>query len=53
MLNARDNPTNMRENTGKFEADLTQLEQLLDRHLNDEEKLILPVILKFGAPNMG
>jgi hypothetical protein len=53
VLNARDNPTNMRENTGKFEADLTQLEQLLDRHLNDEEKLILPVILKFGAPNMG
>ena len=43
----------MRENTGKFEADLTQLEQLLDRHLNDEEKLIVPVILKFGAPNMG
>ena len=53
VLNARDNPTNMRENIGKFEADLTQLEQLLDRHLNDEEKLIVPVILKFGAPNMG
>tara|TARA_B110000503_G_scaffold31596_1_gene51087 strand:- start:2423 stop:2554 length:132 start_codon:yes stop_codon:yes gene_type:complete len=43
----------MRENTGKFEADLTQLEKLLDRHLNDEEELIVPVILKFGAPNMG
>ncbi|MCO4847879.1 MAG: hemerythrin domain-containing protein [Yoonia sp.] len=52
VLNARDNPTHMHENTGKFEADLTQLEKLLDRHLNDEEELIVPVILKFGAPNM-
>lgn len=53
VLNARDNTAMLHEKTGEFEAGLMQLERLLDRHLNDEEELIVPVILKFGAPNMG
>lgn len=41
-LNAHDNLTTMHKYTEKFEADLAQLERLRDRHLNDEEKLIVP-----------
>ncbi|MEO0930593.1 MAG: hemerythrin domain-containing protein, partial [Pseudomonadota bacterium] len=36
---------------GAFRADLNTLERLLDRHLIDEEELVVPVILKYGAPN--
>lgn len=36
---------------GAFRADLNTLERLLDRHLVDEEELVVPVILKYGAPN--
>ncbi|MCE0505303.1 hemerythrin domain-containing protein [Roseivivax sp. GX 12232] len=34
--------------TGRFREELLGFEALLDRHLNDEEELIVPVILKNG-----
>lgn len=50
VLAVRDKAVKMRDATGIFETELAVLEQLLDRHLNDEEELIVPVILKFGPP---
>lgn len=50
ILQARDKRDVMRTLVGKFESELSGLERLLDRHLNDEEELIVPVILKFGDP---
>lgn len=34
---------------GAFGTHLTKLEHLLNRHLTDEEELIVPVILRYGA----
>ena len=51
ILQARDKREVMQTLVGHFEAELSGLERLLDRHLNDEEELIVPVILKFGDPN--
>mgnify|MGYP002629100753 CR=1 FL=1 len=50
ILSMRDKPQDMRSLVGKFEVQMIGLERLLDRHLNDEEELIVPVILKFGDP---
>jgi len=50
ILNLRDTPQNMRNLVGQFEVQMIELERLLNRHLNDEEELIVPVILKFGDP---
>ena len=38
---------------GRFGEELTLLERLLDRHLVDEEELIVPVILRYGAQGIG
>ena len=38
---------------GAFQAELTDLERLLNRHLIDEEELIVPVILRYGADDVG
>ncbi len=38
---------------GRFEADLVRLEAFLDRHLVDEEELIVPVLLKYGHAGLG
>lgn len=43
----------LQDATGAFQAELAQLERLMDRHLVDEEDLIVPVILRYGAPEMG
>ncbi|MDG0990189.1 MAG: hemerythrin domain-containing protein [Yoonia sp.] len=53
VLQRRDDARKMHDATGIFRDKLVSLERLLDRHLNDEEELIVPVILKFGAPDMG
>lgn len=37
---------------GGFAADLGRIARLLDRHLIDEEELVVPVILKFGAGHL-
>ncbi|WP_342069628.1 hemerythrin domain-containing protein [Yoonia algicola] len=38
---------------GHFQTELTKLEGLLDRHLIDEEELIVPVILRYGSRDLG
>jgi hemerythrin-like domain-containing protein len=38
---------------GAFQEELTQLERLLNRHLVDEEDLIVPVILRYGSSDLG
>ena len=38
---------------GGFHSDLLRLERLLDRHLEDEEELVVPVILKHGPSGLG
>ena len=38
---------------GAFQIELTNLERLLDRHLIDEEELIVPVILRYGSAGLG
>ncbi|MGY3437629.1 MULTISPECIES: hemerythrin domain-containing protein [unclassified Marinovum] len=38
---------------GGFHTELQGFTRLLDRHLVDEEELVVPVILKHGAPDVG
>ncbi|MCK0096917.1 hemerythrin domain-containing protein [Yoonia sp. F2084L] len=38
---------------GSFQQELAKLEGLLDRHLIDEEELIVPVILRYGSADLG
>ncbi|MGB0798220.1 MAG: hemerythrin domain-containing protein [Planktomarina sp.] len=40
---------NERNLAGAFHTQVTELTRLLDRHLTDEEELIVPVLLKFGT----
>jgi Hemerythrin HHE cation binding domain. len=42
-------PARMREDAGALHGHLTRLEGFLERHLTDEEELVVPVILKYGA----
>ena len=37
---------------GQFSTVLDQLEKLLDRHLADEEDLVVPLILKYGGEDL-
>ncbi|NCW70151.1 MAG: hemerythrin domain-containing protein, partial [Marivivens sp.] len=37
---------------GALHAELEKLTRLMDRHLTDEEELVVPVILKFGADGL-
>ena len=53
VLNARDKKPAMQSAAGRFETELGALERLLNRHLNDEEELVVPVILKFGSADLG
>lgn len=48
VLQKLDDPKTMRDRVGRFETDLTGVAALLDRHLIDEEELVVPVILKHG-----
>lgn len=44
----RSQPTEFLPGAGAFLTDLGRIEGLLDRHLTDEEELVVPVILKYG-----
>jgi iron-sulfur cluster repair protein YtfE (RIC family) len=44
---------NLQTTAGRFQEELTKLERLLDRHLVDEEELIVPVILRYGSADLG
>ena len=41
-----------RSATGQLHDVLSQFERFLDRHLVDEEELIVPVILKYGTADL-
>lgn len=51
VLQAQDDAA-ARSAAGGFLSDLRTAERLLDRHLNDEEELIVPVILKYGTEGL-
>ncbi len=45
-------PTDLRDAAGALHKELDTLTGLMDRHLTDEEELIVPVILKFGESGL-
>ena len=53
VIHASSNAAKLHEGAGKFHKELRKLEGLLDRHLVDEEELVVPVILKFGSAGLG
>ena len=52
VIGLADNRDKLQTAAGLFRDELTNLERLLDRHLVDEEELIVPVILRYGAPTL-
>ncbi len=46
-------PADHHAEAGRFLGNLTQLGALLDRHLVDEEELVVPVILRHGTAGLG
>ncbi len=53
VLNGLDNPAMLHTRAGRFGADLDRMEVFLNRHLVDEEDLIVPIILKHGERSLG
>jgi iron-sulfur cluster repair protein YtfE (RIC family) len=53
VRNGLDNPAMLHTKAGRFGADLDRMEVFLNRHLVDEEDLIVPVILKHGERSLG
>lgn len=53
VIGYADNREKLRTSVGHFHDELVQLERLLDRHLVDEEDLVVPVILRYGATDIG
>jgi len=49
ILSRLSDPIAFGSSIGRFNDDLTRLEGFLDRHLLDEEELVVPVILKHGS----
>ncbi|MBQ2262519.1 MAG: hemerythrin domain-containing protein [Loktanella sp.] len=52
-LQASVDRTKLQDAGGAFQAELTRLQKLLNRHLVDEEELIVPVILRYGSKELG
>ena len=48
-----DKPDRLKDAAGRLHIGLENLDALLDRHLTDEEELIVPVILKYGSGGLG
>jgi iron-sulfur cluster repair protein YtfE (RIC family) len=53
VLGTVSNRDKLRNAAGGFQAELSRLERLLDRHLVDEEELVVPVILRYGSAGLG
>ena len=53
VLGKLDDPVTFVTRTGRFRDDLIRFEGFLNRHLLDEEDLIVPVILKYGEHSLG
>lgn len=43
----------LQDSAGTYLEELETIAQLLNRHLIDEEELVVPIILRYGAPQMG
>lgn len=52
VLRHAEDLTKMTPEADRFLKQLSNLEGLLDRHLTDEEELVVPVVLKYGAPEI-
>lgn len=48
VLGALEQPAALTNATGRFRDEVISFDRMLDRHLQDEEELIVPVILKHG-----
>ena len=53
VLQCRDDRDAMQDAAGRFRTGLIRLEGFLNRHLIDEEELIVPIILRHGAESFG
>lgn len=53
VLRAVENPVDLVDRAGRFRDDLSRFDRFLDRHLVDEEELVVPVILKYGMDGLG
>ncbi len=53
VLKRLDDRDLLQSNAGVFKLRLNEMEQLLNRHLIDEEELVVPVILKYGSSGLG
>lgn len=53
ILQAPAEATALKDASGAFHGQLAGFAQLLDRHLLDEEDLIVPVILRYGTADLG
>ncbi|RYH02169.1 hemerythrin domain-containing protein [Salipiger sp. IMCC34102] len=42
----------LQDEAGRFQGNLSTMARFLDRHLTDEEEIIVPVILKFGSSEL-
>lgn len=51
-LGPHDDRAALQDDAGRVLAQLGGLERLINRHLLDEEDLIVPVLLRFGSPQM-
>ena len=53
LIGVADAPAEMRGEAARFAARLEGLERFLDRHLVDEEELVVPVLLYHGTGALG
>ena len=51
-LRQLDDRDRLQDEAGRFVGNLEQMARFLDRHLTDEEDIIVPVILKFGSSDL-
>lgn len=49
LLQGMESRATLQDRAGAFRGDLVRLNGFLERHLTDEEELVVPVILKYGA----
>jgi len=52
VLTSHGQADDMRVRTGEFDAVLQDLKSLLNRHLIDEEEIVVPVVLKYGGQGL-
>ena len=53
VLHRSNDRTALQDAAGRFRTDLIRLDGFLNRHLIDEEELIVPIILRHGAESLG